>query len=165
MSVPLGNFAEEDGGAAKDGFILGLEGSTLIEAGGTYISYQASFAINTYQTYFASNGNLYEASGDYSILHLLVGLGYRSRPATEVFYLGVAAGLNYTSLSGTLSQFGYDDASAGAISIAGGMKFSKNFNVGLGWYTSTLKFDNKYGSSFDAEQKVTLMRFTLGYEF
>jgi hypothetical protein len=165
MSVPLSEFADKEGGAAKDGFILGLEGTTLIDAGGAFFSYQASFAINKYQSYFSANGFAYEANGDYSILHLLIGLGYRSRPATEVFYFELSAGINYTSLSGTLVQFGYDDASAGAFSIAGGMKFSKNLNAGLGWYTSTPKFKNKHGNSFDAEQKITLLRFTIGYEF
>lgn len=166
VSVPLGSFADSQEGAALLGWGIGLTGASSYSDGIPYVSYQVSYANHMYEvTGYDPYGNKYTFSGDYNLWHFLLGIGARTKPSSIRAYFNVMGGLNYTVLTGTLTQAGYSNAGALSVSLGAGVIISRNLNLGLKYLHSNATFKNSQSSIFNAEQKISMLQIIGGYQF
>jgi hypothetical protein len=166
ISAPLGSFADSQEGAALLGWGIGLNGASSYSDGIPYVSYQVSYANHLYEvTGYDQVGNKYIFQGDYNLWHFMLGIGSRTKPSALMVYFNVMGGLNYTVLTGTLTQFGYSNAGSLAVSLGAGVIISRNLNLGLKYLHTNATFKNSNSTAFNAEQKISVLQVIGGYQF
>ncbi len=167
LSMPTGDFAKEDNGAAKTGFTLGYD----YLAGSKYVKFlwNQALSYNSAEysgSYYDEYGNLYNFSASWGYLTWLENLGIRVQGISGNIdpYGSLVGGFSATILTGDLSD--YSIGYGLNFGLGAGVVFKNKFDIGLRYYSSNPKFSPEDSSiDFSFKQKIPTLNLTVGYIF
>ena len=189
MSLPLGDFANSQGGAAKFGGMIGHEGMIATGNNIFFVAYQLNYMFHPYSfsiavpvynysypyNYYTQN---VEYKGNYNILNGLFGFRVQGNPSKAIAYFSFLGGINYTQIAGDLQQvFNDHSGTSFAFEAAFGTIVNNHLNIGIKYFQAEPKFTEtiniqsqsyySYSSYYtlDVKQKVSAFQFCAGYEF
>jgi hypothetical protein len=165
VSLPVGDFGDENIGAAGTGLGFGGMGFKPLGDNILYLSFLTSCAVHSFNVPDALANIIGDDDiGRYHVWNVLLGLGIRDNNSDINFYANALFGFHYTILTGLVGRSGYEDGLTYTYSLGAGVVAFKIL-MGIRYAYANPYFRNLSSDSWSTYQKIEQVMIMTGYEF